>query len=219
MLELWIEGTVDETTQLTNSGVAAAIATNPAIMAKLTQDGQSLEEVVTAICSKTEAPLYVQLHGPDVDHYKREMEGLLNISTQIHPKLVADLGGIAAVKPLKAMGRKPLVTTVATLNQAYLAAAVEADYIAPYIGRIADAGGDTTQLLHDIRKMYDRSGALTQIAAASVRSPEQAENALRAGAHVLVMGYGVYQRLLDDDLTQAWIAGFEENWQTFSYNL
>ncbi|NDJ62696.1 MAG: hypothetical protein GYB67_16355 [Chloroflexi bacterium] len=219
MLELWIEGTIDEVAQVANSGLAAAIATNPSIIARWTADGASLVQVVAAVCAKTHTPVYVQLHGPDADSYAREMEALLEISDQIHPKLVATRDGIAAVRRMKALGRKPLITTVATLNQAFMAAAVGADYIAPYVGRIAAAGRDSNQLIHDIAQMYARNNAATQITAASIRTPAQAEEALRAGANQVVMGYTVFEQLLNDDLTHNWIEVFEENWRSFDHAL
>ena len=213
-MELWIEGTIEQVAAVTGAGLATTIATNPSIMARWTADGRSLEAVVAEACQKTSAPLYVQLHGPS---FMAEMEALSEISSQIQPKLVATHAGIEAAHRLAGMGRKPLVTTVASLNQAFLAAAAGAAYIAPYMGRIEDAGRNAGQLIADIATLYDRHGIDTQIAAASIRDPDQAETALRAGAHVLVMGYDVFERLLDDDLTAAWIDGFEADWASFTF--
>ncbi len=53
-----------------------AIATNPAIMARWTANGQSMEQVVTEACRRVNVPIYVQLHGPNVDHYLRELPRL-----------------------------------------------------------------------------------------------------------------------------------------------
>ncbi|HNH08963.1 MAG TPA: hypothetical protein PK683_10700, partial [Leptospiraceae bacterium] len=59
---------------------------------------------------------------PTVDEYLREMEHLRTISDLINPKLVATHAGLAATKQIADSGLRPLITTVATLNQAYLAA-------------------------------------------------------------------------------------------------
>ncbi|MCA9914273.1 MAG: fructose-6-phosphate aldolase, partial [Anaerolineae bacterium] len=114
---------------------------------------------------------------------------------------------------------KPLVTTISTLNQAFLSAAADAAYVAPYVGRIEDAGVDAYQLIRDIASMYQRHGAGTQIAAASIRNPEQCEAVLRAGAPIAVMQYGVFQQLLASDMTQNWIDRFEMNWQNIPNSL
>ena len=58
-----------------------------------------------------------------------------------------------------------------------------------------------------------------RIAAASIRSPEQAEQVLRAGAPILVMQHDVFVRLLDSDLTQDWIDRFETNWAKIPHSL
>jgi transaldolase len=217
-LELWIEGTIDEVAKATASGLAAGVATNPTIIARWTADGRSLEDVVTEACQRLTVPIYVQLHGPDVETYLREMEALLRISDQIHPKLVATHSGIEAAQRLGQWGRKSLVTAVASVNQAFLAAAAGASYIAPYYGRIEAAGIDAAGFVRDVANLYARHNQKTQIAAASLRSPEQVEAAILAGAHVAVMGYGVFQFLLDNDLTQAWIDGFEKDWSRFDFD-
>ena len=212
MLELWIEGTPDQVVEVANEGLAAAIATNPGIMARWTAGGQSMESLIAYVCERVNVPVYVQLHGPTVADYLREMDALRRISDKIHPKLVATRAGLAATKQIAASGLKPLVTTISTLNQAFLSAAADAAYIAPYVGRIQDAGVDAYALIADIARMYAQNGISTQIAAASIRTPEQAESVLRAGAPIAVMQYEVYQRLLDSNMTQNWIDAFEANW-------
>lgn len=218
-MELWIEGTPKQVIQTANDGLASAIATNPAIMEKWTADGKSLEDVVSQVCEVVDVPVFVQLHGPTVDDYLREMEHLRAISGRIQPKLVSTHAGIAAGKRLAADGLTPLITTIATVNQAFLAASANAAYIAPYIGRIEDAGVDAYQLVADITAMYERHHITTRIAAASVRSPEQAEKVLLAGAPILVMQYDVLLRLLDSDLTENWITRFEQNWEKIPHSL
>ena len=217
MLELWIEGTPDEVIEVANDGLASAIATNPSIIERWTADGRSMESLIAYVCERVEVPVYVQLHGPTIDDYLREMDALRRISDTIHPKLVATHAGIAATRRIAEQGLKPLVTTVSTLNQAFLSASVNAAYVAPYVGRIDDAGVDAYQLIADIALMYQRHGSRTEIAAASIRTPQQAEAVLRAGASVLVMQYGVYQELLESDLTQTWIDQFEANWRKIPY--
>ncbi len=216
-MHLWIEGTIEQVIAVANSGVASAIATNPTIIDRWTSGGRSLEAVVAQVCANVNIPVYVQLHGPTVDEYLREMEQLRTISDLIHPKLVATHAGLAAAKQIADSGLRPLITTVATLNQAYLAACAGASYAAPYVGRLHKAGIDTTKLIGDMVAMYQRSGAMTQVAAASISSPADAEQMLLAGASILVMQHDVYQRMLDSELTAAWIEQFEDNWTHISY--
>ncbi len=216
-MQLWIEGTIEQVIAVANSGVASAIATNPAIIDRWVSGGQSLEDVITHVCHQVDIPVYVQLHGPTVDEYLREMDHLRAISDQIHPKLVATQAGLAAAKTIAESGLKPLITTVATLNQAYLAACAGAAYAAPYVGRMQKAGLDAAHLVGAMVAMYQRSGAVTQVAAASISSPHDAEQLLLAGASILVMQYDVYQHMLDSELTANWIEHFEDNWSRIPY--
>ena len=213
MLELWIEGSPDEVIEVANSGLAAAIATNPAIMEKWTADGQTMEYLIAYVCERVNVPVFVQLHGPTIDAYLREMGRFRQISDHIRPKLVATHDGIAAAKRIAAQGIEPLITTIATVNQAFLAASAGAAYVAPYVGRIETAGMDACQLIRDIADMYHRHTISTKIAAASIRTPEQAQAVLLAGAPIVVVQYSVFQHLLDSALTHDWIERFEANWQ------
>ena len=217
ILELWIEGTIGEVAKATNSGLAVTVATNPTIIARWTAEGRTLVDAVTEACQRVNVPIYVQLRGTDMDTYVQEMEVLLRISDQIHPKLVATHTGIEAAQRLERLGRRTLVTAVASVNQAFLAATAGASYIAPYYGRIETAGVDAAGFVRDVADLYTRHSVKTKIAAASLRSPGQVKAAILAGAHVAVMGYSVFQSLLNDELTRTWIDGFERDWSRFDF--
>jgi transaldolase len=216
-LELWISGTIDEVKAAVDSGLAAVVATNPTLIARWTRDGRTLEQVVADVCSKVNVPVYVQLHGPDVDSYLFEIEALRRISDQIFPKLVATHDGITAAKRLAKEGLKPLVTAVTTVNQAFLAGAAGAAYVAPYVARIEDAGEDAIGLVKNIHLLYSTHGLDTKIIAASIRTPQQSEAALLAGAHAVVVFYDVFRQMFASKLTQVSIEGFEQDWSRFTF--
>ena len=217
MLELWIEGSIEQAAEVANSGLAAAIATNPSIMERWTAAGRTLESTVREICERVDVPVYVQLQGPTLDDFLYEMERLRTISLQIQPKLIATLPGIRATKRFADEGLQPLVTTVATISQAFLAASAGAAYVAPYVGRIEDAGVDAYALVSDIARLYAQHNVRTRIAAASIRSAQQAESVLRAGAPIIVTQYDVFQTLLQSQMTQNWIDRFDDNWTRIPY--
>ncbi len=216
-MELWIEASIDEVVAAVQTGLVARVATNPSVIARWTADGRTLEEVVADVCRRVDVPVYVQLHGPDVSGYLSEMEALRRVSDQVRPKLVATPDGIAAARLLAQKGLEPLVTAVCTVNQAFLAAVSGASYIAPYFGRIEDAGEDAAGLIEAIADLYAMNEARTRIVAASVRTPQQAQASLLAGAHAVVVSYPVFQQLFDSPLTQTWIEGFEGDWDTFTF--
>lgn len=218
-MEFWIEGTIEQVIRVANDGLADAIATNPAIIERWTAGGRTLEQVVAEVCGRVNVPVYVQLHGPTMDDFLREMDSLRRISRLIQPKLVATPAGFAATRRLAAEEVQPLVTTISTLSQAYMAACANASYVAPYIGRILDAQVDGYALVAEISAMFERHHVRTQIAAASIRSPEQAECVLQAGAPVLVMQYEVFQKLAESSLTNAWIEDFETKWDKIPHSL
>lgn len=218
MIELWISGTIDECAAAVHTGIAGTVATNPTLIRKWTASGATLEAVVREMVSKVDVPVYVQLHGPTTAGYLAEFDALRAISQQIHPKLVASHDGIAAAAVLaRRRDVRPLVTAVTTLNQAYLAALAGAAHVAPYVARIQDGGEDPYRLIEDIADLYAQHEIETHIIAASVRSPQQSEAALNAGANAVVVFYDVFRALFDSRLTQQSIDGFEQDWATYRY--
>jgi transaldolase len=216
-MELWIEGSIEQVVEVANSGLAGAIATNPSIIERWVADGNSLEYVIEQVCDQVNVPVYVQLRGPTTDDFLREMDRLAAISDKIQPKLVATHAGMAAAKQIAQSGGKPLITTISTVNQAYLAAASGAAYVAPYVGRMLKANVDAFRVVSDIIAMYQRHDVATKVTAASITSPEDAEKLLLAGVPILVMQYSVFCCLLDSSLTQTWIENFEANWKNIPY--
>ncbi|GAB4514191.1 MAG: fructose-6-phosphate aldolase [Anaerolineae bacterium] len=216
-MELWISGTIDEVVDAANAGLAAAIATNPTLIRQWTSTGRSLESVVAEVTEQVAVPVYVQLHGPTVDYYLREMDALRHISDLIKPKLVATEAGIRAAHLLAKAGLDPLITAVTTLNQAFMASAAGASYVAPYFGRIEDAGENPVRLIQEIRQVFQMNHATTGIIVASIRTPEQARAALLAGGQAVVVFYDVLQHLFESELTAQSIASFEEDWSTFTF--
>lgn len=213
VMEIWISGTIAQVKAAAASGLAAAVATNPTIVADWTRGGRTLESVVSEAADGLNVPLYVQLHGPDLDGYLVEFEALRRISDLIQPKLVATEAGITAAGMLARAGFKPLVTAVCSASQAVLAAAAGASFVAPYLGRITDAGADGIGLVRDIAQLLSSHGSATRIVTASVRSPQQAEAALLAGAHAVVVFDDVFKQMFASALTQASIDGFERDWE------
>lgn len=61
--------------------------------------------------------------------------------------------------------------------------------------------------------LFNSHGSATRIVTASVRSPQQAEAALLAGAHAVVVFDDVFKQMFASALTQASIDGFERDWE------
>lgn len=211
MTELWIAGTIDEVLKAAKTGLPKAIVTNPTVVAEWTADGRTLESAVREVCAGTDLPLYIQLRGPSAEQFKAEGEALAAISPQLCLKLPSTLEGIEATAYFAGKGKTTLVTTVCSLEQAYLAACAGAGAICPYMSRLDDAGESSTQLIADTATLYERHGCKTRIFPASVRTRQQIGAAMRVGAHGVIIFDTLFREMTSHTVTDASLAAFEKD--------
>ena len=122
-------------------------------------------------------------------------------------KLPCTVEGIKACKKLSILGHKTNMTLVFSVSQAILCARAGATYISPFVGRLDQIGENGVKLIQDIAKVFCIHDIKTQILAASIRSPKQAEDSFKAGAHICTVPVNVFDkmfrhRLTDDGLKQ-----------------
>ena len=122
-------------------------------------------------------------------------------------KLPCTVEGIKACKKLTILGHKTNMTLVFSVSQAILCALAGATYVSPFVGRLDQIGENGIDLIRDISRVYCVEGVKTQILAASIRSPKQAEDAFLAGAHICTLPVKVFDlmfrhHLTDDGLKQ-----------------
>ena len=122
-------------------------------------------------------------------------------------KLPCTVEGIKACKKLSILGHKTNMTLVFSVSQAILCALAGATYVSPFVGRLDQIGENGIDLIRDISRIYCVEGVKTQILAASIRSPKQAEDAYLAGAHICTLPVKVFDlmfrhHLTDDGLKQ-----------------
>ena len=122
-------------------------------------------------------------------------------------KLPCTVEGIKACKKLSILGYKTNMTLIFSVSQAILCARAGATYISPFVGRLDQIGENGVKLIQDIAKVFCIHDIKTQILAASIRSPKQAEDSFKAGAHICTVPVNVFDkmfrhRLTDDGLKQ-----------------
>jgi TalC/MipB family fructose-6-phosphate aldolase len=213
-MKLWIAGTVPQVIAAARTGLPSAIVTNPTVVAEWTTDADKpIEEIAKQLLAETDLPLYIQLRGPDTDGFLREAEHFEQISSRILPKLPSTTDGIAAAAELEHQGRTTLVTTVCSVNQAYLCAAAGVSAICPYFARLDQSGDDAAAFLSRVAKLYRDHGAATKILPASIRSPAQAEAALCAGASGVIVFDDVFRAFCSHPVTASSLKAFEADWK------
>ena len=122
-------------------------------------------------------------------------------------KLPCTVEGLKACKKLRILGYKTNMTLVFSVSQAILCSLAGATYVSPFVGRLDQIGEDGIELIRDIAKVFCIHQSKTQILAASIRSPKQAEDSFLAGAHICTLPVKVFDlmyrhHLTDDGLKQ-----------------
>jgi len=213
-MKIWIAGTVEQVIAAARTGLPSAIVTNPTVVSQWTQGaGTPIEDIARRLLEETDLPLYLQLRGPDEAGFLREAEHFEKISPRILPKLPSTLAGIAAAGALEKAGRTTLVTTVCSVQQAYLCACAKVSAICPYYARLEDGGEDAAGFIHRAASLFRQHGADTEILPASVRTREQAQAALLAGAGGVIIFDELFRTLCNHPVTTSSLEGFEADWK------
>ncbi len=196
--------------ELNDLGMVDGVTTNPSLILK---SGRDITEVTREICETVEGPVSAEVVALEADAMIAEGRKLAEIAPNITVKLPLTWDGLKACKVLSGEGKMVNVTLCFTANQALLAAKAGATFISPFLGRLDDMAIDGTELIEDIRTIYDNYGFETQILAASIRSVNHVLEVARIGADVLTSPPEVIRKLAHHPLTDAGLAQFLKDWE------
>jgi len=103
------------------------------------------------------------------------------------------------------------LTLCCSVPQAILAAAAGAWCVSPFVARCEDIG--ITDLVANIRKVFDRGGIKTKILCGSLRSPRQVVDSFLAGADICTVSPELLERMFDHPLTESGLQKFMADWE------
>ena len=147
----------------------------------------------------------------EFDGIVREGEALAKLHKNIVVKVPMIKEGIKAIKYFSDKGIKTNCTLVFSAGQALLAAKAGATMVSPFIGRIDDSNWDGVQLIEQIVQVYENYGFVTEILAASIRSPLHIVQCAEAGADIATCPLKSIEGLFKHPLTDIGLAKFLED--------
>jgi len=134
--------------------------------------------------------------------------------TNLYVKVNAFSEGYKAMRILKAQGYNVTATAIASVNQALVSIEAGAGTIAVYVGRLDNISGDGIQVLADIHDiMIDKDITGVQLAAASIRTAHQVEQAALAGAQIAAIGLNILEACANHPLTNQCVEQFIVDWE------
>ena len=201
---------VKDITELADLGLLDGVTTNPSLIAK---SGRQFKDVIAEICGIVEGPVSAEVVSLDFDGMMREAADLRKIARNVAIKVPLTLDGLKACKALSSDGCMVNVTLCFSANQALLAAKAGATFISPFVGRLDDIHLDGTDLIAEIRQIYDNYAFDTEILAASVRTALHVKQVALIGADVATCPPSVIKSLVKHPLTDKGIEQFVADWK------
>lgn len=201
---------VDAIEEFVSMGVVDGVTTNPSIVVDA---GRSYRDVVRAIDGVVNGPIFAQVLAEDVEGMVAEGRAYQEWADEVVVKIPATKAGFEALHRLRERGIPAGITVVFSVEQAMLAAKADANFVAPYVGRMEDAGHDGVDVVWRIQSRYDDYGFDTEVLAASIRTTAHATDCYAAGADAITMGPDVLSEHVSTPETVESVAGFAADWE------
>lgn len=198
---------VDRVGELLRAGLVAGVTTNPTILERSGVRLGEIPDLYQRWVDEGASEVFFQTWGTDASAMLRHADGILALGDRVGVKVPATREGFAATRSLVDAGATVLVTAVYSVAQALAAASYGARYIAPYLGRLRDAGLDGSGLIARMQAVCEGSG--TDVLAASLRSPDDIVELRLAGVPYFTAAPDVVLALLQDDVSDRSAEEFE----------
>ena len=192
------------------------ITTNPSLILK---EGRDYKKTLKEICDIVKGPVSAETVSLDAEGMVKEGKEFAKIAKNIVIKVPMTQQGMKACRLLTNSGIKVNTTLVFSANQALIAAKAGTYLTSPFIGRLDDIGEKGTELINEIRQIYDNYGFKSQILAASIRSTEHVKEVAMLGADIATMPFKVYEELFKHQLTDKGIRQFLDDWNKLQKQL
>ena len=161
-----------------------------------------------------DGPVSAEVFGTTFDEIVAEGKELVKIHKNIVVKVPMIKEGIKAIKWFTDNDIQTNCTLVFSAGQAILAAKAGASYVSPFLGRIDDSNWDGIQLIEEIVGIYNAQGYMTEVLAASIRTPMHIVRCATAGADVCTCPLSSILGLLKHPLTDLGLAQFLKDAET-----
>jgi TalC/MipB family fructose-6-phosphate aldolase len=195
---------------LLHTGLFAGLTTNPTILQRSGLGVADAPEIYEWAVAAGAREVFFQAWGEDADTLVERGQRLRELGPEVVVKVPASRAGAAACARLAAHGVPTLLTAVYAPGQVLVAAAAGATYIAPYLGRLNDAGRDGIAEVTAMQEVLAATGASTKILLASIRDVPSMVALARRGIDCFTIGPPVAEAFFAEHLTAAAVAAFED---------
>ncbi len=215
MIELYLDTAVAEYVRRFNKCLPIrGVTTNPSILASA---GKGLNQVLEEVSSVVDGSLrfHAQVLSTDVHDMVDEAEKIHELPYDIVVKVPATEAGMSAIKIMKKRGIKVLATAIYTAQQGFFAALSGADYLAPYVNRIAATGVDGVQVVADLQQLLEKNNLPSKVMAASFvgATLDQVVAVMKLGIGAITLPVEVVERMFVHPNLEPAIEQFSMDWR------
>ena len=196
---------IEEVRQAVELGYLAGVTTNPTIMAKARGEPK---DIIRQICAIAPGPVFYQVTAKTVAEREREGREVFGISPD---KVVLKIPATSENMTLIARLSRDIpcaATAVYSGHQTLVACEAGARYVIPYVNRAARLLGDGCKLVTEMAAVVRATGKSAEILAASIKSADEATQAVLAGANHLTLPMDILMSLGNHPLSDAAIEEF-----------
>lgn len=198
---------VDRVSRLLAAGVVHGVTTNPTILERGGRTAAEIPELYARWESEGAREIFFQTWGGDTDSFLRNADGIRALGDRVAVKVPATAAGFAAASALVRDGATVLVTAVYSVAQALACASIGAQYIAPYLGRMRDAGIDGDAVIARMQEVC--AGSDSNVLAASLRSADDITGLRLAGVPYFTAAPDVLDQVLFHEVSDSSAAEFD----------
>lgn len=210
MIRFYLDSADRETVEpWLRTGLVAGVTTNPTLLASAGVRNDGLGDLVAWATAAGAGTVFVQSWGGSAEELERRGRELAGLAGAVVVKLPATAEGLIATARLAADGIPVLVTAVYSAAQVLPAISAGATFLAPYLGRMNDAGRDGLGEIVAMQRVIEASGSALRILVASLRSPSDALHLAQAGVRDFTTAPATFAGFFDDELTAGAVATFE----------
>ena len=198
---------VDAVAELLASGLVHGVTTNPTILERAGRSVGDLADLYGRWEAEGAQEIFFQSWGTTVEELIEHANEILALGSLAVVKVPATRVGFAAASALVHRGARVLLTAVYSDAQALAAAAIGVRYIAPYLGRLNDAGRDGLAEIGRMQALVAGTG--TDVLAASLRRPADIVDLALLGVPCFTAAPAVLFAALQDDVSDRSAAEFD----------
>ncbi len=193
------------------TGLFYGVTTNPLLLEKAQVPCriEVLQSLTARAFSLGAQEVQLQAWGGTVERYLQTGEALAALDPRVVVKIPITKAGTTAATKLIGKGIRVTLTGVYAVPQVLIAAAIAADYAAPYLGRIHDSGRNGCEDLGAMQRSLSGIGSPTRLLVASIRRVEDIATLTAQGLNTFTLSSAIAEQWFEVPATLLATAAFE----------